>query len=247
MSSKKINLHVQAGSLKGLVLEFPIGQFPETGVTQQKLKETILAIAASLYPELKDKMEPNSKIFFADLFAGSGQMGIEAFSQGFRPIIINELDFKKFIWLKGTLMKISKRLESDSDRQYLIFKQKNALKLLAKPERIFSLLENFTSDHGIFFCDPPFILRQGRDDLVYWKKIGQSVESFLINIKKLITSKGNNNSGKTEFQRNRYILFLHLPKSINRTTIIKTDEEFEPFMDRIYGNHRLLVWDMSDE
>jgi len=92
MSSIKIT----AGTLKGRPIPFSNKMFDNADITPQKVKGAIFSI-------IGEWLEGKG---FLDLFAGSGQIGIEALSRGANPVVFNEKDRKRFNFIKSFLDKL---------------------------------------------------------------------------------------------------------------------------------------------
>ncbi len=88
-----IRVRVIAGSLKGRTIPFSISKYDDADITPQKVKEALFSIIGE---DLTGKS-------FLDLYAGSGQVGIEALSRGAGPVILNEYDGKRFHFIKSFL------------------------------------------------------------------------------------------------------------------------------------------------
>lgn len=86
-------VRVIAGELKGRIIPFSNRKFDDADITTQKVKGAIFSMIGEWL---------HGKGFF-DLYAGSGQIGIEALSRGADPTIINEPDQKRFQFIKSWL------------------------------------------------------------------------------------------------------------------------------------------------
>ena len=86
-------MRVIAGSKRGLNLKAPEGM--GTRPTTDRIKETLFNMIAF---DLADSS-------FLDIFAGSGQMGIEALSRGAAEAVFIEKDPKAFLVLKDNILK----------------------------------------------------------------------------------------------------------------------------------------------
>ncbi len=90
-------VRVIAGSLRGRTIPFSISKYDDADITPQKVKEALFSIIGE---DLTGKG-------FLDLYAGSGQVGIEALSRGADPVILNEYDRKRFGFIRSFLEGIS--------------------------------------------------------------------------------------------------------------------------------------------
>lgn len=122
-------MRVVAGKYKGFNLMAPKGK--NTRPTDNKIKEAIFDM---LYP-----IKTNGNVL--DLFAGSGQMGIEFLSRGLEKVYFNESDRNSFRVLKENIEKIK---DDNYELSKLDFKM---------------ALENY-KNQGIkfdyIFLDPPY-------------------------------------------------------------------------------------------
>lgn len=122
-------MRVVAGKYKGFNLMAPKGK--NTRPTDNKIKEAIFDM---LYP-----IKTNGNAL--DLFAGSGQMGIEFLSRGLERVYFNESDMNSFRVLKENIEKIK---DDNYELSKLDFKM---------------ALENY-KNQGIkfdyIFLDPPY-------------------------------------------------------------------------------------------
>ena len=94
---------------------------------------------------------------FIDLFAGSGQMGLEAISRGFKNTIFFELDKNRFRSLKEFLPSVRKDivlLHRDSFRFYDSFEREETNSL-------------------VFYIDPPYS---------FWEKDSNKIHRLTMNI-----------------------------------------------------------------
>lgn len=123
-------IRIQSGILKGMSL--PFVPDPKTRPTTQKVREALLN-------SLGDAVSMGS---FADLFAGSGAVGIEAASRGAREVLLVEKDRKVALPLEQFLT---------TDRRI----QKAGIRLIR--EDVLSFLEKYEGDpFDIVFLDPPY-------------------------------------------------------------------------------------------
>jgi len=83
-------MRIIAGSLKGRRIPFRSAGYGDAAATPQKLKEALFSI-------LGEDLSGHS---FLDLFAGSGQMGLEAASRGCALVVFNEADRRRTEFIK---------------------------------------------------------------------------------------------------------------------------------------------------
>ncbi|MBQ6463329.1 MAG: RsmD family RNA methyltransferase, partial [Pseudobutyrivibrio sp.] len=86
-------MRVIAGNNRGLNLQAPEGL--DTRPTTDRIKETLFNMIAFDLPDAN----------FLDLFAGSGQIGIEALSRGAKEAVFVEKDKKAYDCIEKNLIK----------------------------------------------------------------------------------------------------------------------------------------------
>lgn len=84
-------MRITAGSLRGRSIPFLNRKYGNADITPQKVKEALFSM---LGEELRARP-------FLDLFACSGQIGLEALSRGAEPVILNEPDRRRFMFIKS--------------------------------------------------------------------------------------------------------------------------------------------------
>ncbi len=121
------NINVISGLIKGLKLESDKNE--KLRPTKERIKESLFDILGS---EIIDKN-------FLDLFGGTGQIGIEAFSRGAKEVLIVELQKSNTKIIKKNISKI---------------KVDNNIKLFN--EDALDFLNNHLTNIDIVFIDPPY-------------------------------------------------------------------------------------------
>lgn len=125
-------IRVIAGRYKGRSIPFPARKFNEAEITPQRVKGAVFSI-------LGDDLSGRC---FMDLFAGSGQIAVEALSRGADPVLINESDRARFQAVKSYIFEIG------AEKQSLCLNMP-ALRAL-----------DYVSSRGfrvdVFFLDPPY-------------------------------------------------------------------------------------------
>ena len=91
------NLSIQSGIYKGRKVLVPSAIKGNSNFTSALLKKSVFSILDSL--DLQGDISLSESLFI-DLFAGSGQMGLEAVSRGFKNTVFFELDKNRFRSLK---------------------------------------------------------------------------------------------------------------------------------------------------
>ncbi|TGK12478.1 DNA methyltransferase [Leptospira fletcheri] len=135
-AKKGKGLRIQTGDLKGKLIPSPVTQEGKSNFTPAIMKKSFFDILESL--QLQGRLNFTDAAFL-DLFAGSGQMGIEALSRGFAEAIFLELAWDRFESLKNVLAKIPHEhsvFRKDAFRFYTGFAE--------------------TRTHKVFFIDPPY-------------------------------------------------------------------------------------------
>ena len=95
-------MRIIAGKLRGKILQTPSGD--ATRPTADRARETLFDVLTSAL--LKQGISWNH-ITFADIFAGSGAVGIEAFSRGAADVVCLENDPQALKCLKANAQQIS--------------------------------------------------------------------------------------------------------------------------------------------
>ncbi|MBP7282019.1 MAG: RsmD family RNA methyltransferase [Leptospiraceae bacterium] len=149
------NLSIQSGLYKGRKVPVPAAIKGNSNFTSALLKKSIFSILDSFGLQGKISIEDS---LFVDLFAGSGQVGLEAVSRGFKNTVFFELDKNRFRGLKEFLPGIRKDfvlLHRDSFRYYDAF--------------------DFSDVHSVvFYIDPPYS---------FWEKDFGKILQLTMNIR----------------------------------------------------------------
>ena len=137
----KGTVRVTAGSLKGKAIPFINSRFGDADITPQKVKGAIFSILG----------EELDGLVFLDLYAGSGQAGIEAISRGCSLVVFSEYDRRRYSFIREFLESCCRK------DQYLCLNMKasSVLKLLHE--------KNISVD--IFFLDPPYDRKSGGGEI----------------------------------------------------------------------------------
>jgi len=91
-----MGIRVISGKLKGRHIPFNNKKFGNADITPQKVKGALFSILG----------ETMTKKSLLDLYAGSGQIGIEALSRGADPVIMCEPDFMRYDFIRQYVEKI---------------------------------------------------------------------------------------------------------------------------------------------
>jgi 16S rRNA (guanine(966)-N(2))-methyltransferase RsmD len=124
---------VISGIYKGKRIPFKNSAFDNADITSQKVKEALFSI---IEPIIKDSS-------FLDLFAASGQIGLEALSRGSAFVAFNDFDKKRFDFVKNYIDSVV--LNKDS---FVVvnFHFERALRWFANKDYKFDII----------FVDPPY-------------------------------------------------------------------------------------------
>ncbi|MDY6969435.1 MAG: 16S rRNA (guanine(966)-N(2))-methyltransferase RsmD [Spirochaetota bacterium] len=136
-------MKVNAGSFKRKEIYFTNKKFNNADVTPQKVKEALFSVLGeNLY-----------KKSFLDLYACSGQIGIEALSRGASNVVFNEIDKKRYNFIKS----IIKEWKLEDRTLVLRFHAFKCLKFLISKGLYFDFI----------FIDPPYEKIKGDVKLYY--------------------------------------------------------------------------------
>ena len=135
-------MRITSGSLKGRRIPFDNRKFNDADVTPSKIKEAVFSM---LGEDLSGKR-------FLDLFAGSGQVGLEALSRGAALSVLGDRDAKRARFI-GELV-----------RQWDVAER--ALVLHMPAAQCMRFLEHREMSFDIVFLDPPYV-KEGDDTSLY--------------------------------------------------------------------------------
>lgn len=145
-------MRVISGRLGGRRLHFSAAKYDEAETTPQKIKGALFSIIG----------EDLSGFSFLDLFAGSGQIGIEAISRGASPVIFNEIDKKRFSFIK----RISRDWDFEADAVLYNLKASSCLRALNAIQEVFDYI----------FLDPPYVKEKG--EVIVYKKLFSELSRY---------------------------------------------------------------------
>lgn len=133
-------IRIIAGSLRGRVIPFENRHYDDADITPQKVKGAIFSMIGEWLPGRS----------FLDLYAGSGQIGLEALSRGAAPVVLNEMDAARFRFIR-------KCIED--------FGPLPSARLFNLPaSRALELLHEKGSCFDYIFLDPPYRKTKEADD-----------------------------------------------------------------------------------
>ena len=169
--------YVLQGNLKGKKIPIPNQNSVKERITTQKIKESIFQI-------IKNYFSDPGKVIFCDLFAGSGQIGIEAMSRGIQYTIFCETEKQK-------LANIKRWLETNCpDSCFSIFRNhkdqvfRNMFHL--SPKNTFFIKSDTNDISFIYFLDPPYRLFIKKKFLI---KIFHFIENAIFKAQKELSCK----------------------------------------------------------
>lgn len=142
-------LKVQAGIFKNKKIPMVDSIKGHTNFTPALLKKAVFAMIES--HALSGKLSLQNSIFL-DLFAGSGQMGFEAVSRGFRLAHLFEIDKNRMNSLLKNLAPLAENL---------VFHHKDSL-------RYFDRIEKMEEDVLVYYLDPPYSFWEDNLKLFQW-------------------------------------------------------------------------------
>lgn len=146
---------VISGLAKGVNLEV----FPKKNLrpTSNRAKEALFDI---IQFDIKDKV-------FLDLFAGTGQIGIEAISRGAKKVIFVDKSSESIGILKRNIKKLPKICAEN-------------LNIEIHKRDCFYFLEKFESKVDFLFADAPFDMKIDEDSLLKFSKVIKNEGTIII-------------------------------------------------------------------
>lgn len=135
-------MRVIAGMLKGIDIPFVNEKYNNANITPQKVKEALFSILSG---EIAGKT-------FLDLYSCSGQVGIESLSRGAGYAVFNEIDDRRYKFIKSQIERLNLQEHSGLYRYHSF----RCLRYLHNKNQLFDYI----------FIDPPYIKRKG-DDKIY--------------------------------------------------------------------------------
>ncbi len=143
------SIRVIAGGMKGRVIPFNNLKFDDADITPQRVK-------GALFSMIGEWLFGRG---FLDLFAGSGQIGIEALSRGGDPVVFNETDSKRFHFIKSYLEGLNL--------------EKIPLVLNLSAERAMAFLKSKGHTFDFIYLDPPYVM--AKDGVAYHHEVVCSI------------------------------------------------------------------------
>lgn len=147
-------MNIISGRLKGRNIPFNNKKFGNAEATPQKIKQALFSI-------LGENLSGKS---FLDFYSGSGQIGFEAVSRGCKPVILNEIDYRRYKFIAGM---INEWDLSDCAKVYNI----NSLQFL-------KLLDFEKLQFDYIYLDPPYEKLTGKTKI--YGEILENIGKFRI-------------------------------------------------------------------
>ncbi len=177
-----LELRILQGKWKGRKISTPSSVRGNRQFTPSILKKSLFGRIQSV---VLDGDLDLGTAYFVDLFSGSGQIGLEALSQGFQNVVFFELDRNRFFEMIACFKEISRG--NSLHLANVQFSQKDSF-------RFFSQWKGFEEAREIvFYLDPPYI---------FWETIYDKVSGLIRKIQAL------NSAGK------KVLLFVQSPATI---------------------------------
>lgn len=150
----KKGLKVLGGNLKGKSIPIPEQVKSHRNFTPSIVKEAIFSIIESY--ALQEKLSKQNSLF-VDLFAGSGQIGLEAISRGFSKCFMVEVSKERFFHLLQCFTQYKEKIALHN---------KDAFRVLNK-------IETGDFEFVVYFLDPPYSFWESKTEklLSYTKDI----------------------------------------------------------------------------
>lgn len=143
-----MSLKILGGVARGFYLESPKGDLIRP--TQVLLKRRIF-----------DAYQDFEEFHFVDLCAGTGSMGIEAWSRGASGVYFSESNRKVFEILKKNKTIVEQKYQVSSHSQLLFLEAEKSLPVFLK-----MLREKNIEEKSVIFIDPPYEKHQVYYDLI---------------------------------------------------------------------------------
>lgn len=144
-------MRVISGKFKGREIPFVNAKFDEANATPQKIKKALFSFIG----------EDLSGASFLDLYSCSGQVGIEALSRGAAPVVFNELDKRRYNFIRTVINSWG----FNSDAMIFNYHAFRCLRYLASKGLFFDDI----------FIDPPY---PGRDVLNVYGSILEEIAKY---------------------------------------------------------------------
>ena len=148
-------MKVIAGIFRGRVIPFSNKKFNNADITPQKIKGALFSI---LGEDLSGK-------WFMDLYACSGQVGMEAVSRGAAIVLFNEIDKKRYSFIKNLV----EDWGCSDSTIILSMPAHRCIRYAGSREYLFDIL----------FCDPPYD-KKGSGRHLYRKLLSEIHDSAIL-------------------------------------------------------------------
>lgn len=157
-------IRISQGKLKGLKIPFSRKKNKIWNATPQKLKEALFQI-------IQNHIQHPQKTLFLDLYTGSGQIALEAFSRNMKIVFALDIDPER-------VQNIRKIIENLPTQEGFILRKMKAERFLVKE----NISINIFSDeikNIVLFADPPYSFSE--QNFIYHQKIFQMSLEFAKN------------------------------------------------------------------
>lgn len=142
-----MSLTLLGGVARGFSLEVPSG-------------DHIRPTSVMLRRKIFDAHQDMSQLIFIDLCAGSGAVGLEAWSRGAQEIFLIEPDNKTYRHLSNNIKKITQRFEPEARERRIVFQQMKATSWLEQFKLLYQNWDEAKQRNTILFLDPPYEKKQ---------------------------------------------------------------------------------------
>jgi 16S rRNA G966 N2-methylase RsmD len=210
---KKIHIPIQKGVLKGKKVPLPPSLNGYRNFTSSLIKEALFQHIENFFGITFNGRKIYHIVFF-DLCAGSGQIGLEAYSRGFNPVHIVEKDKKRFEFILEHLKEF--RIRGSK----IVFHQKDFRRMADDITQFY---------YGAIFIDLPY---------TFWKEDGRCghLDHFFYKFISHLSEKIQNDK-ENDY---KYIFIIQSPKPYQIPLSLKNNSRFNIIQDiKHYRKHYL--------
>ncbi len=151
-----MSLTLLGGIARGFSLEVPKG-------------DNVRPTSVMLRRKIFDAHQDLSGIIFIDLCAGTGAVGMEAWSRGAMQCILVEADNKTFKVMGKNIRKLEEKFAEDAEDRSILSKPSKALNWLVQFQSTYEQWDEEKQSQTIIFFDPPYENKELYQDLVSFK------------------------------------------------------------------------------
>lgn len=159
-----LSLKIQRGRFRGRSIPMPAPVHGHSNFTPALVKKAVFDLADARLGDLSD-------VLFFDLCAGSGQMGLEAYSLEYREVHLCELDQGRF----------SEILKEIKKRSYTVHLHRKDFR------KMVPTIEN--AERSVVYLDPPYSIWEKRNCppiLEFLEKLGSSLNGPDLSIREIL-------------------------------------------------------------